>query len=225
MDAHHFGEMIGWLLGRGRDDADARAVAAALAKHLADNPDSDASGFIKPLLPTMLSAFPTIVWPPLGQAMVQDRTKAWQIEHVLGDSFSFAEKKPAILSVPEDILFAWCHAHPDVAPAFLAKVVPVLTSRKPDAANRAFHPIMMRILDEFGDRDDVRHAVEANMHTFGWSGSLTTYYALYEQPLASLGEHPIGAVRRWVQLMLAQMRKNFASAKRQDDEQRAHWSV
>jgi hypothetical protein len=216
----------GWLLKKGWDDADARAVAAVLAKYLANNSNDDANDLIEPLLPIMLSAFATIVWPPLGQAIVQDRTKAWQLEHALGDSPSFGDKnKPPILSVPGDVLFAWCHAHPDVAPAFLAKVVPVLTSRKPDATDRAFHPMMMRVLDEFGEREDVRRAVEANMHTFGWRGSLTTYYALYEQPLALLAEHPIGAVRRWAQLILAQMRKNFASAKMEDDEQSAHWDV
>ena len=41
MDAHHF-EQMGWLLKKGRDDADVRAVAAALAKYLADDPDGDA---------------------------------------------------------------------------------------------------------------------------------------------------------------------------------------
>ena len=32
MDAHHFEQIIGWLLGKGRDDADARTVALIVAK-------------------------------------------------------------------------------------------------------------------------------------------------------------------------------------------------
>ena len=226
MDAHLFGEMIGWLLRKGRDDADARDVAGALAKFLAADLDADARDFIKPLLPVMLSSFAPVVWPPFGQAITKDRTSAWHLEHVLGDLFSFAdEKKPAILNVPEDILFTWAHANPDAGPAFLARVLPVLTTQKADAADRAFHPLMMRLLNEFGDRDDVRRNLVANMHTFGWSGSRATYYALYEQPLQSLFEHSIGEVRRWARVTLIQMREQIDAAKMEDDEQEAHWNT
>jgi hypothetical protein len=218
MEVHHFQEVIGWLLKKGRDDADARAVAGALAKYLADDPDDNVSDLLKPLLQPMLTAFAPIVWPPLGQAIVNDRTQAWRIGHALGDRFSSAgEKKPAILYVPEDILFAWCHAHPDAGPAFIATTAPALTSQNP----RAWHPLVKRLLDEFGDRDDVRDSLVANMHTFGWWGSRTTYYALYDEPLRSLENHPIGAVRRWAQVMLMQMRKEVDSARMEDDERDA----
>ncbi len=226
MDAHHFEEMIGWLLKKGNGDPDARAVAASLAKYLAEDPDGDARDFIKPLLPAMLSGFAPIVWAPFGNAIVKDRATAWHVEHALGDSFSFAEeKKPAILHLPEDILFTWAHANPDAGPAFLARELPMLTTQKPDATDRAFHPLVMRLLNEFGDRDDVRRYLVQNMHTFGWSGSRTTYYALYEQPLRSLSEHPIGAVRRWAQVTLTHMRKEIDSAKMEDDEQDAQWNA
>jgi len=63
------------------------------------------------------------------------------------------------------------------------------------------------------------------MHTFGWSGSRTTYYALYEVPLRSLENHPIGAVRRWAHQMLSHMMAEIQSAKTEDDEQRARWDI
>ena len=78
------------------------------------------ASLVKAVLPIMLSNFAPIVWPMFGQAIVADRAQAWRIEHALGDMFAFDEKNPAILKVPEDILFAWCHAHPNVAPAFVA---------------------------------------------------------------------------------------------------------
>jgi hypothetical protein len=46
MDAHHFEHIVGWLLKKGRDDADARAAAAKLASHLASDPDGNARGLI-----------------------------------------------------------------------------------------------------------------------------------------------------------------------------------
>ena len=226
MDEHHFELMIGWLLKKGKNDPDARAMAGALAKYLAEDPDADARDLIEPLLPIMLSDFAPIVWPAFGQAIAKNRGTAWHVEHALGDSFSFAdEKKPAILHMPEDILFTWAHANPDAGPAFLARVLPVLTTQKTEAKERAFHPLVLRLLNEFGDRDDVRRYLVQNMHTFGWSGSLTTYYALYEQPLRSLSEHPIGPVRRWAQITLSQMHKQIESAKMEDDEREAQWNA
>lgn len=64
-----------------------------------------------------------------------------------------------------------------------------------------------------------------NMHTFGWTGSRTTYYALYEMPLRSLDNHPIGAVRRWAKTMLGHMMAEIRAAKTADDEQQAEWDV
>ncbi|MGZ5703942.1 MAG: hypothetical protein ACXWIM_24005, partial [Burkholderiales bacterium] len=225
MDAHHFEHVVGWLLRKGRDDADARAAAGKLASYLASDPDGDARDLIKPLLPIMMENFASTVWPPFGNAIVQDRATAWRIEHALRDGFGFADKKqPAVLHVPEDILFAWAHANPEAGPAFLARVLPVLTTRA-EGVDRTFHPLMTRLLNEFGERDDVRRYLTQNMHTFGWSGSLTTYYALYEEPLRSLFDHPIGGLRRWAKEAHAQMRKQVEAAKRDDDEQDAQWNA
>lgn len=82
---------------------------------------------------------------------------------------------------------------------------------------------MVRILDEFGASEDVRRAIVQNMYTFGWAGSRTTYYALYEEPLRSLENHPIGAVRRWAQTMRSDMRKEIDHAQQEEDERDAHW--
>ena len=56
------------------------------------------------------------------------------------------------------------------------------------APNKEFHPIIRRLLDEFGDREDVLKHIEQNMHSFGWAGSLTTYFELYEAPLKIAGK-------------------------------------
>jgi hypothetical protein len=52
-----------------------------------------------------------------------------------------------------------------------------------------------------------------------------TYYALYEAPLRSLENHPIGAVRRWAKTMLGHMTAEIKAAKTEDDEQQAQWNT
>ncbi|HZP08827.1 hypothetical protein [Methyloceanibacter sp.] len=226
MDEYHFKELMEWILSKGSQDADAGAIAMTIAKQLVADPSDDGADLIKPLLRILLADFAQTVWPLIGQAIVSDRKKAWLFELTLGDSPSFDDKpNPPILGLPEDMLFAWCHAHPDAGPAFVARVAPVLTSRSPDAVGREFHPIVKRLLNDFGNRDDVLNALFSNMHTFGWSGSRTTYYALYEEPLRGLENHPIGAVRRWAKKMSLQMRRAVDAARDEDEEQQVHWGV
>ena len=133
-------------------------------------------------------------------------------------------QNPAALRLPEDMLFAWAHAHPDVAPAFLAVVFPVLVNRDPQHGTNAFHPMTKRLIDEFGDREDVLRAITRNMHTFGWSGSSQEpYLAMYLEPFRGLANHPIGAVRRWAARSMAQLEKMMSAAREQEDEQNAVW--
>ena len=48
---------------------------------------------------------------------------------------------------------------------------------------------MLRLLDEFGDREDVLSALSGNMMTFMWSGSLVPYFEQYGTPLRTLLNH------------------------------------
>ena len=130
-----------------------------------------------------------------------------------------------ILSLPEDTLFAWCHAHPDRAPTFVAGIVPVLTSYDIDADDRSIHPVMNRLLDEFGDSTDMLQSVRSNLLTFGWSGSVTTYFRLYEGPLDTLLNHHRGSVRRWARKTLQTISQRIQIAQAEDGYRQAHQEI
>ena len=221
IDEYTFGEIVKWALDKGRKDADANAVALLLARAVVETEEHDDKRVIRPLMPRLLSGFPEIAWQLIGPAIVADRGFAMLMELVLGEGFAFdRDYRPAILCLPEDVLFAWCHGHPDSAPAFAAGVVPVLTLAAEDP-ECSLHPIMTRLINEFGDRKEVLSAIDRNMHTFGWSGSLTTYYELYEKPLGTLRDHPTTEVRRWAAKMLRRLAAEIENARRNDEEEYA----
>jgi hypothetical protein len=101
----------------------------------------------------------------------------------------------------------------------------ILAGNDPKEPNQEFHPVIRRLLDEFGNREDVLRHIEQNTHTFGWAGSLTTYFGLYQAPLKSLENHPKGPVRRWAKKMLASIERHISEARDDDDEQQAHWDI
>jgi hypothetical protein len=95
----------------------------------------------------------------------------------------------------------------------------------PATRARCLDTKMKRLLDEFGDREDVLKALTHNMYTFGWSGSRSTYFALYDQSLRELENHPLGAVRRWAKKTRAQLGREIEAAQNEDDEQHASWGL
>jgi len=229
-DAHHFGNLMRWLLEKGRDDSDARVAALALSRALADHQDDSTEAMlrarlieermIKPVIRLLLGNFPEIAWTVIGQTILSDRVRGWRLSYLLGNRLSSDDRHDAaILSLPEDVLFEWCRAHPDGAPAFTATVVPVLTTYNRDAKEHSLHPRMARLLEEFGDREDVLQAVGSNIHSYcGW-GSPTGYFALYEAPLSMLrDEHPSARVRRWAKATLRELAATSEGIRTEEEE-------
>ena len=232
MVEHHFGDLMKWLLGKGREDPDARAAALALARALlGPNDDSAeekvAERMIKPVIRQLLSGFPEIVWPVLGQGIISDPLRAWQLGTILGGPMASEDRHDAaILTLPEDVLFEWCRAHPDGAPAFTASVVPVLTTYDREAAEHALHPCMAKLLDEFGDREDVLLSIRSNIRSYTVWGSPTAYFALYEAPLSRLrDEHTSAKVRRWARETLRNIDSVSKGIRSEEEEREARYDV
>ena len=86
---YRFKWIMDCMLDKGRNNPDACATALALAKAVAKVERFQEGELIKPLLPRLLSGFPEIVWPLLGQIIVSDPQHALKLRYVLGDPYSF----------------------------------------------------------------------------------------------------------------------------------------
>ena len=225
--AHHFKNIVMWMLEKGREDKDARSVALSLARTLANpNNKGHANDIIKGVVPILLARFPEIVWPLLGQAIESNPHHAWRLHFLLrGSGRLGGDRKPPLLSLPEDTLFAWCHAYPESAPEFVAEVLPILAAQQANLPERELHPILIRLLDDFGDRSDVLQAVERNLHSFGWVGSVGPYYARYVKPVRTLAGHRHRKVSRWATRMLRALDAEIREAEYSDQEIRVHQEV
>ncbi len=226
MVAYHFETITEWMLKHGRQDRDACTIALVLARALVKIAEQHHGRLLEPMIPILLSNFPEITWPLIGQAIVSDRRQALHFESVLnGLGSSMRGENPPILSLPQDTLFAWCHANPERAPAFTAAIVPVLNTYRVDATKRLLHQVMTRLLDEFGDRQDVLQAISRNIHTFVWWGALGAYYELYQAPLSTLNDHPRGQVQRWAKTMLRRLNTEIENAHTEDEEREAQHEI
>lgn len=84
--------------------------------------------------------------------------------------------------------------------------------------------MVRKLLDEFGAEKSLRQAIDASLHTFSWSGSLTTYFSRYVKPFEDLMEHPIDAVPLWAQMSKARIEASVCREETRDQEQDAYWN-
>ena len=201
--------LMNWVLSRGSEDPDARAVAVTIAKQIVEEGNGSYyldREIIKPVLPSLLSDFGEIVWPLIVSAIEKNKQRFLDM---MGDRLSSLHGTPPVLNLPENTLFGWCYANPDVGPAFVAETVPLLTpvpkKEEEITAFEEFHPLIKRLLDEFGDRHDVLDVLESRINASEW-----TYHELpaqdrlasYRKALHAIENHNKGNVHRWVGKML-----------------------
>ena len=227
---HYFEQIMREALKKGWQDSNARAIALALAKGLAgmDMDECSRGELIRNVLPLLLSDFTEIVWPMLGQAIAAEPDQRDCFRDILGSRPYEATESPPILSLPEEVLFEWCREHPDRAPAFAASVAPVLATSRDDSSDRALHPILCRLIDEFGERKDMQEVItrRIHMHCFSGSGPSDQRYELLSALLEPLhDQHPKGSVRRWIRSMLDFLREHAEADRRRAEEREAQWEV
>ena len=219
--AYRLERLAGWMLAKGRQDADARATALDLAKIMVESSRNVGANFPDSVVRKLLSDFPDVVWPSIGAAIVADRGFAMRMVLALGTPYR-RDHEPPILSLPVEALFSWCCAHPSAAPAFVAVVLPVLTQQ---GEEQTLHPTLCRLIDEFGERKDVLSGIANNIRTYNWTGSMTDYYQRFLDPLDALAGHSIAAVRRWAVRMTGELQARIQSARDHDAELDVEWDI
>ena len=229
MAKYHFDKILLHMLSKGRKDSIACKIALNLALTLAKEEHDDWSGPLKPspdsVLRRMLSDFPEIVWPIIGKEIAMNDTYANRMKYVLGCPYTFGRSiRPPILDLPEEALFAWCHSWPKAAP-FVATCVPFLSTESNAANGVQIHPIISRLLSEFGKREDVRRALENSLYPLSWVSSPVNQLARLQQPLKKLETHPIPSVRQWANKVYTQVErwKTQETARHEERKAQGYW--
>ena len=221
MARHYFDDILIWMLDRGPDDPDASATALALSKAATSITDDDHTHTLATVLPILLSKFPGVVWPHIGSAIVgDDPRQRFRFETMLREQplLGRGETCTPILKLPEDTLFAWCHDHPERAPAFVAKTVPFFTSDGNTDDGLRVHPVMIRLIEEFGSREDLIEAVVEAIWTKGHWGPEEHLWTTCLKPVTKLLSHEHPNVQRWARAMLRRLRDLIDRARVGDAE-------
>ncbi len=217
---HFFEKLMTWMLKQEPSSRDVVATAMALAKVVANLPDADSydrerNEALRSILPILLSRFSGIAWPLIGSAIISTKD-TYVFEYLMREKIEIVKQdNPPLLNLPEDILFAWCHSHPERASAFAASAIPLLSSDD-QGDNLCVHPVMVRLLENFGDHDDVIRKSYLKIFNVAGSGPMEKSYQRRQEPVKLLLKHPNKKVRRWAKNALRQIQRMTEEARAWD---------
>lgn len=109
-------------------------------------------------------------------------------------------------------IFNRCKNNKSLTPARLAELVPIFEE------NGTWHPIAFRLINEFGDIQDVLNNLDAKMGTFSWVGSIVPLLKSQKEIFVQIQNHPIGNVSQWANLHLEYINKHIKDEKNRDEE-------
>jgi len=136
------------------------------------------------------------IWPALSQVLLSDAEHYMAYYHMkslLGLSL-VGENKPIILEGGHwDIILEWCQQNPDIAPARVAGIIPVMGD------NNRFSAEAQQLIDLYADKPYVLDEIGCSMESFSSTGSVVPYYEHRKRIYQSVLTHPNATVRQWAQ--------------------------
>ena len=225
---HDFAKLVTAILKKGRENSNARKLALSLARLLVRGTDDGGCLVTDSVVRILLASFAEIVWPLVSQALLnEDKKNKWHIRQVIGKRLSHfrSEELPPLFELGDETLFAWCEAHPDGAPAFVARTVPVFIHDSTGVQKTRFHPTFLRLIDEFGQCDGVLDAARSNMTSGVWEGSMVPFLSQVVQELKALRGHPKIEVDRWLLVMLRYFTEWLEAERKNEEQLKISWEI
>lgn len=216
-DTYHWHDLATKLLNE-QDEGFAVALANQLIDACSGGLDhGDIWSYTKPLLLELMQDYSYLLWPIFGDAIVRSEgMERYWLQQLLDRENSFANQMPSVLSmVPVDRVIAWCENYPELGPSFVAQSVNILER---DENQQKPSPLFLALLERFGDDERVASALDANMATRGWSGSLVPYLKSDKAAFIPFLEHANRNVRQWIKNHIAYIDKQIDSESIRDEE-------
>ena len=228
------------LLRNREDEELARAVAEQIIE-LAESASPSAS--IDPELDEVVEAlfdkYLAEVWPMFGDALLSGSLKSMTImgivaKNPLVSSSETGPGGPLFRCINDDFLIEWCEDNTPEAPALLVQTVPIFAKEgEPNSDQRPgvedephdpkWYPFALRLLDEFGDLDEVRSSMSSNIFSFSSMGSRIPYYERRIALLKELLEHDLLDVRQWASGEISRYEKTIEQERQEEQERNLRW--
>jgi hypothetical protein len=175
---------------------------------------------VQRLYGVLLKDYFSTIWPYLSHKLIsegEDYIKFYGLKHILGSHIGgFGLNEGLITYANHDKIFQWCGENKPLAPTRLAELVPIFAGKNDDFSG--WHPLTLRLIDEFGDLDGVLSSLGANMGSFSWTGSIVPLLEGRLHILNLVSNHRIKTVADWAKREITYLEKAIKSERNRDEE-------
>lgn len=176
--------------------------------------------YIQRVYEILLKVHFNTIWPDLSNALLSSEEKYirfYGLKHILGSHIGGVGRSVGVLFDGDiDSIFSWCENNQPLAPTRLAELVPIFDNNNTDYAK--WHPVALRLIDEYGDIKEVLSHLSSNMGTFSWTGSVVPFLEAKKELFKQLTKHKTESVREWAISYIGYLDKDIEREKNRDAE-------
>ena len=155
-------------------------------------------------------------WVIIGKALMsEDWGTRPYLENIVGPGYEKEGSEALISEIPQEGLLKWCKKNLPYGPTVIAHLTPVFSGEKEKIS---WHPLARKLIDEFGNLEEVRNKFSTNLWSFSSWGSRAPYYQKRIDLLRELLSHPIKEVREWAASNIKYFEKEREKARREAEE-------
>lgn len=169
----------------------------------------------------LLEKYTDEIWDDFESAFVSDEYLAFflQVRNELGSGIGFGAG--ALFKVGDERIKQMCIKYPNEAPVRIAEMMPVYDRDIWDCDS--FSDIMLWVLDNFGTQKMVLNSIHANIHSFGWTGSVIGLLMHHKMCMEKLLNHKCLEVRNWASMCIKEFNSEIQRETQQEDYMRLHY--
>jgi hypothetical protein len=166
-----------------------------------------------------------VVWQDLSAALLytgDEYQKFYDLQSLLGSRIGNTLNNENVLFKENNYkeIFDWCDSNPEIAPARLASMIPIYEQKKQAAILQEdkFHPLVISLLERYGDNFEMLNSLETNMDTFSWVGSEIPLLELKVKCFEKLLSHKNQKIVDWATKTIEHTQKEIASIQQREKE-------
>ena len=167
---------------------------------------------IRNLYDYLIDKYYGYIWDDLSQAIVKfDDIAFFDLKMSLG-SLSHKQQKLFVAEHEKDIM-ALCDKYPDIAPS---RIISILPTYNDDGSQ--LHPLILKLIDKYGDSQNVLDGVGYNIGTYSGVGSRIPYLRRQIKALETLKDNHFEEVRSWAALHINILGEEIKKEKLNEEE-------
>ncbi|MDN3687389.1 hypothetical protein [Cyclobacterium jeungdonense] len=220
LDDYKWTEIISFIISDEKEVEFAKFINKSVIDSMTWENSYHLDHYIQRVYEILLKVHFSSIWSDLSDALLSSEDEYitfYGLKHILGSHIGGVGRSVGVLFDGEiDAIFNWCANNKALAPSRLAELTPIFANNNTDYTK--WHPIALRLIDEYGDINEVLSNLSSNMGTYSWTGSVVPFLESKKELFKQLTNHKTELVRDWATSYIGFLDKDIVTEKNRDAE-------